>query len=764
MTQSTADPLAGASMIAPDDDFCGAPLLRAEFDLDDSHGDLVSATLTGTALGIVELEINGQPVGPDVFTPGWSSYEWRVRYRSWDVANLLSSVSGKVAIGASLGNGWYRGRIGFSGAVDLYGSEFALIARLNLTYGDGHVQTVVTDDGWKAGPSTTTDNQIYDGQTIDARRAQAGWSSPGFDDSGWSGVHGLDFDHSRLTAPIGPAVIRHESIRPIEIMTSPSGKTLIDFGQNLVGWLRFTVSGEAGDEIVVRHAEVLEHGELGTRPLTTAKQTDRFILSGGEDFFEPTKTFHGFRYAEVTGWPGQLTTESLEAVVVSSDLRRTGTFECSNELVNQLHHNIIWGQRGNFLDLPTDCPQRAERLGWTGDIAVFSPTAVYNFDVRGFLADWLRDLREEQLHQDGRVPFVVPDVLKLRRRAIEDEGGIRWNAVTCVWGDSSVWVPWTLYQAYGDRQILVDQYDSMVEHGRIIQRQLSPNGLWDTGFQFADWLDPDAPPEAPGDAKADKGVVATACAYRSATLIAKTAALLEHSEDVEHFEKMAADLKSAFNRGYVDDQGLIISDCATVYTLAIHFNLVEGAKRDFAGERLTDLAEQTGYRVSTGLAGTPFVCWALAETGHLDVAYKLLLEQENPSWLYPVTMGATTIWERWDSLLPDGTINPGHMVSFNHYALGAIGDFLHKVVAGISPAEPGYSKIMIAPRPGGGLSWARGTLITPHGEVRSSWRLDGARLSLDVTVPVGTTADVALPGRPTELVAAGDHHFTATLG
>lgn len=757
MAEEITNPLAGATMIAADDDFSGAPLLRTEFDLAADHGALASATLTASALGVVDLEINGRPVAPDVLTPGWSSYEWRIRYRTWNVTDLLAG-SDRAAIGASLGNGWYRGRIGFTGGVALYGDELGLVARLDLTYTDGHVQTVVTDEGWKSGPSTTTDNQIYDGQTIDARRAQPGWSSPGFDAGSWAGVHALDFDHGRLTAPISQPVIRHESIKPVAITTSPSGKTLIDFGQNLVGWLRFTVSGEAGSEIVIKHAEVLENGELGTRPLRTAKATDRFILSGGDDFFEPTKTFHGFRYAEVTGWPGELTPDSLEAVVVSSDLQQIGTFECSDELVNQLHRNIIWGQRGNFLDVPTDCPQRDERLGWTGDIAAFAPTAVYNFDVKDFLADWLRDLREEQLHADGRVPFVAPDVLKLRPM-----DGDRGQPVTALWGDAAVWVPWTLYQAYGDQRILSDQYDSMAEHARAIERSLSENGLWDTGFQFADWLDPDAPPENAGAAKADKGVVATACAYRTAVLVAETAELLGKSEDHDHFAKLAADLKAAFNTTYVDDHGVITSDCATVYALAIHFDLIDESKREFAGNRLAELAEKAGYRVSTGFAGTPFVCWALGETGHLDVAYKLLLEKENPSWLYPVTMGATTIWERWDSMLPDGSINPGEMTSFNHYALGAVGDWLHKVVAGIDALEPGYARIKIAPQPGGGLTSATGTLITPHGEIRSSWQLDGNDFALDVTIPPGTSADVILPGREAESVTAGQHHFSSQV-
>ncbi len=757
--ESTSTTLADAAMIAADDDFSGAPLLRREFVTDLEHGDPLSATLVATALGVVELEINGRPVGPDVLTPGWSSYEWRVRHRSWDVTDLMPDAGRPVVIGASLGNGWYRGRLGFSGGRALYGSELGLLARLEIRYADGHVQVISTDDRWRAGPSTTTDNEIYDGQTIDARRATPGWSAPGFDASDWVGVHTVDFDHARLAAPIGPPVIRHESIRPQQILTSPSGRTLVDFGQNLVGWLRFTVTGPTGQEITVRHAEVLEHDELGTRPLRSARATDRFILSGGEDFFEPTKTFHGFRYIEVDGWPGELTADSLEAVVVSSDLDRIGTFECSDPLVNQLHRNVVWGQRGNFLDVPTDCPQRDERLGWTGDIAAFAPTAAFLFDVEAFLADWLRNLRAEQLSAGGRVPYVAPDIIKFggpdRRQ--------RDQSVTALWGDAAVWVPWTLYQAYGDTAVLSDQYDSMTAHVRAIERSLSPNGLWDTGFQFADWLDPDAPPDDPAAAKADKGVVATACAYRSAELLARTAGLLGRTEDQKDFRAFADRLKEAFDREYVDEQGVVESDCATVYALAIHFGLLDEDRTAFAGRRLAELVEKAGYRVSTGFAGTPFVTWALSETGHLDAAYRLLLEQECPSWLYPVTMGATTIWERWDSMLPDGTINPGQMTSFNHYALGAVADWLHKVVAGIDALEPGYSRIRIAPQPGGGLTSAKASLRTPHGVVSSAWQLEGSELTVEVTVPDGTTAEVSLPGRPAETVTEGEHRFAASL-
>lgn len=746
-----------AAMITPDEEFDGAPLLRREFRLAEGHGAVSKATLRATAFGVYEALINGVPVGEDVLSPGWSSYEWRLRYRSYDVTALVGPAT---VIGVSLGNGWYRGRLAWHGMSNLYGSELGFLGQLDIEFEDGHVQTVASDTSWQSGPSATTFNDLYDGQTIDARRNQPSWAEPGFDAGTWAGVRTLEFDAGRLVEPVGLPVVRTAVVRPLEVFTSPSGKTLVDFGQNLVGWLRFTVQGEAGQAVTMRHAEVLENGELGTRPLRTAKATDTLILSGGEDFFEPTKTFHGFRYAEITGWPGELTADSLEAVVVHSDLERTGTFECSNELVNQLHRNIVWGLRGNFLDLPTDCPQRDERLGWTGDIAVFAPTAAFLYDVKGFLQDWLLDLAAEQKAADGLVPITVPDALKYCPQPPEFPA----PESSALWSEASVWVPWALWEAYGDIRVLATQYESMASHTRRVEGLLSPAGLWDSGFQFGDWLDPDAAPDQPWAAKADTAVVATACMYRTARLTAQAAGLLGTLDDEAHFEALAARVRAAFAEHYVGTDGTIRSDCTTVYALAIAFDLLATPElREFAGNRLAELVRDNNHRVSTGFAGTPFITHALTDTGHVDEAYRLLLEEGCPSWLYPVTMGATTVWERWDSMLPDGTINPGEMTSFNHYALGAVADWMHKAIGGIRPLDPGYARVLIAPQPGEGIDWARTALKTPHGEVRVEWKLDGGGFLLEATVPDGVAADVVLPGGARNSVTGGTHSFSAPV-
>ena len=759
---NTADPVRWtAQMIAPDEEFAGAPILRRELALDQGHGRITRAVLHATARGIVTASVNGTPVSDDVLTPGWSSYEWRLRYRSYDVTRLLGDTSpDRVVLGLELGNGWFRGRLGWTGERQIYGTELGALAQLEIDFDDGHRQTVITDESWRAGPSAVIANDLYDGQTVDARRHDTAWQSPGFAADRWVGVHALRFDAATLTAYVGPPVRRQQDIAAQRVWQSPTGHTLVDFGQNLVGWVRFDVVGDPGATITVRYAEVLDGGELGTRPLRSAQATDRFILSGAADRFEPTMTVHGFRYVQIDGWPGELTPASVTAVVVHSELRRIGEFRCSDDLLNQLHANVVWAMRGNFLDVPTDCPQRDERLGWTGDIAVFAPTAAFLFDVAGFLRDWLADLAAEQRAAAGRVPFVVPDVLKHLNSLAE-----RWpTEATAIWGDAAVWVPWALWQAYGDRQVLEETIDSMLAHLRRVEPLLSDTGLWDTGFQFGDWLDPTAPPDRPHDVQADPGVVATACLYRTATIAAESANLVGRHQDAAAARDLADRTRAAFNKHYVSDAGRRIrSDCPTVYALAIHFDLLESQARHAAGSRLAELVAENGYRIATGFAGTPYIADALTETGHLDDAYRLVTQQECPSWLYPVTMGATTIWERWDAMLPDGTINPGPMTSFNHYAFGSIADWMHRTIGGLSALEPGYRRVLIAPRPGGGITWARTSLETPNGRVTVEWHMTADRhISVELVVPDGTTAVVRLPGRADQVFPSG-RHVTSTV-
>jgi alpha-L-rhamnosidase len=742
-------------MITAGADFDGAPLLRREIALDSSHGAVVAANLRLTAHGAVEAWVNGKPVSDDLLTPGWSSFEWRLRYADYDVTRLLETTT---VLGLALGKGWFGGRLGWAPeGSSWYGNHLGALAQLDVTFEDGNSQHIVTDEVWTSGPSAVLANDLYDGQTIDARRRDDAWKHPGFTSEEWVRARAIDFDHSVLEPYIGPPVKRWATLRPQEVLTSPSGRTIVDFGQNLVGWVRVRVRGQEGSTVTLRHAEVLERGELGIRPLRTAEATDRYILSGGDDEFEPTFTLHGFRYVEVTGWPGELeATQNLAAVAIGSELRRIGTFRTSDETLNRFHENVVWGTRGNFIDVPTDCPQRDERLGWTGDIAVFAPTAAFLFDVDAFLGDWLVDLAVEQEHHDGIVGWVIPDVMKY----LPDNPEYGPVGATAIWSDAAVWVPWALYQAYGDEDVLRRQVHSMSAHVRRVQAQLSPSGVWQDDFQFGDWLDPDAPPDQPANAKADPAVVATACAYRSASIVAEVAELLGLTKEREEFEQVATSLRDAFRREYVSD-GIVRSDCATVYALAIVFGLLDAEDERRAGARLARLAEAAGYLVSTGFAGTPFVTEALTRTGHVEAAYRLLFERRCPSWLYSVDMGATTVWERWDSLLPDGSINPSGMTSFNHYALGAVADWMHRVIGGIAPLEPGYRKVLVAPQPGGGLTEAETSLETAKGPVRVHWVLVDGMFVLELSLPKGVEGVVRLPGSDRSITVTGD--YTASI-
>ena len=735
-----------------------APILSSRFEV---PGDIRRARLYATAHGIYAPSINGRRVDDTVLAPGWTSYEHRLRYHVYDVTHLLQR--GQNIVEVLLGNGWYRGRLGYTGDRALYGHKLALLAQLEVTTGDGVVHVFATDDTWRAYESEILADDLYDGQTTDLRlRGVPGRMAV---------AEAVDADLSRLVAADGPP-IRPTSVLPARrVWTSPSGKTLVDFGQNAVGWVRLRVRGlPEGTEIVVRHAEVLENGELATRPLRTAAATDTWIVAGAhrtsrgdaaalespnsrvEEVLEPTLTLHGFRYAEISG-ADNLRREDLELVVIGSDLRRSGWFSSSNELLDRFHENVVWSTRGNFVDLPTDCPQRDERLGWTGDVQIFGPTATFLFDTTGLLHSWLADLSAEQL-PDGSVAHVVPDV---NRNALA-------FTPAAAWGDAATILPWTLYQRTGDLDILERQLPSMRAWVDRIAALAGPDRLWTGGFQYGDWLDPTAPPEEASRAKADPDVVATAHLARSSWVLAETASLLGRDDEAEKYSRLAQEVRSAFAHAFVAPSGRIFSDAQTVYALAIEWDLLpEAHQRVEAGRRLADLVRTAGFRIATGFVGTPLVCDALTNTGHVEVAYRLLLQTRCPSWLYPVTMGATTVWERWDSLRPDGSVNPGGMTSFNHYALGAVADWLHRTVAGLAPGAPGYRSLVVRPRPHQELTRAAAAHLTPYGMASVRWERTDGRFRLNVQVPVGTSAEVFMPGAGgSETVGHGHHRWEAS--
>ncbi|MEF8938662.1 MAG: glycoside hydrolase family 78 protein [Salinivenus sp.] len=710
-----------------------SPMLRTEFSVE---GDVADARLYVTSHGLYEMHLNGQRVGDQVFSPGWTSYDHRLQYQTYNVTDLLAS--GENAIGARLGDGWYRGYIGFQGQHDYYGDTLALLAQLHVTYEDGRTAVVVrTDDGWRAATGAVRMSDIYMGETYDARQEKDGWTQAGYDASAWSGVREAQHDMDRLLAQAAPPVRRIQEIKPKEVIVTPEGDTVLDMGQNMVGWMRMRVEGAAGTEVTLQHAEVLDKdGNVYTENLRAADQTTRYILDGeGTEVFAPHFTFQGFRYVKVSGYPGEVQPEDFTGVVIHSDMRPTGHFQSSHARLNQLQHNIVWGQKGNFLEVPTDCPQRDERLGWTGDIQVFIRTANLNMGTSSFLRKWLQDLEADQL-ESGSVPHVVPNVLG------EESAG------AAGWADASVVVPWAMYQANGDKQVLRDQYESMtawVEYMRERAAMDSTTYLWENNFTFGDWLaySPDRN-DYPG-ATTSKDLIRNAFFARSADLLARTARALGRMDDAERYQRLFERVRSAFQDEFVTPRGRVTSDTQTSYVLALSFNLIPEDLRAMAAKRLANDVRERGH-LTTGFLGTPDLLHVLSENGYREEAFDLLFRVEYPSWLYPVTRGATTMWEHWDGIKPDSTFQDPSMNSFNHYAYGAVGEWMHQDVAGIEATAPGYKELRIAPHPADTLTHARSLLETAHGRVESSWHRSDGQFRLEVTIPPNTQATVRLPG------------------
>jgi alpha-L-rhamnosidase len=732
-----------------------APLLRKEFTLN-AKKKIERARLDASALGLYEMSLNGARVGDQYFTPGWTAYDFRFQYQTYDVTDMVKN--GVNCLGAMLGDGWFRGHMAFAGKRNNYGKKVALLAQLVVTYTDGTVDVVGTDGTWKASTGPVLLSDIYDGETYDARLENSGWNTTGCDDKDWKSVTVMEPPHARLVAAAGPPVKKIEEIKAVKVLRTPAGDTVVDMGQNMVGWLKFRVTAPAGTTITLRHAEVLDKaGNFYVENLRAAKQTVRYTArGGGQEVFEPHFTFQGFRYVAVSGWPGEVNPEDFTGVVVHSAIVRTGNFETSKPMLNQLEHNIIWGQKGNFLDVPTDCPQRDERLGWTGDAQIFSPTASFNFETVEFYEKWLKDLALDQ-QDDGAVPHVIPNILSHTTR--------KGDSASSGWADVAVVLPWNVYQAFGDRRVLEEQYPSMKAWVEYMRKQAGERYLYNTGFTFGDWLAfATTNSDYPG-ATTDKDFIQTAYFAHSTELLAKTAAVLRKKDDAAEYQALTEKIKAAFLREFVTPNGRLSSNTQTAYTLALTFNLLPEAMRAEAAERLAADVRKFGH-LTTGFLGASDLTWALSDSGHMDEAYLLLNRTDYPSWLYPITKGATTIWERWDGIKKDGSFQDPGMNSFNHYAYGAIGLWMYGVVAGIriDEAQPGYKHILIAPRPGGGLTYARASIDSVYGRVSSEWQIVGGKLKLKVEIPPNANATINLPGEKVEEVGSGSWEFESNSG
>lgn len=717
-----------------------SPLFRKQFI---AKKKIIAATAYITAHGLYEAQINGQRVGDAYLTPGWTSYNKRLQYQVYDVTNLVKN--GNNAIGVTLGSGWYRGIIGFGNNVNVYGKDIALLFQMKITYSDGSSEYIVSDDSWKSSTGSIVYSEIYNGETIDGRKEKKGFSLPDFKDTDWSTVKLADFSKDNLLATQNELVKKHETFKAIKVITTPKDEKVIDFGQNLVGWVMMKVKGNVGDKIILSHAEVLDkNGNFYTDNLRHAKAQDVYILKGGEEEkFEPHFTWQGFRFVKIEGYSGEINPENFTAVALYSDMQPTGTFTSSNALINQLQHNIQWGQKGNFLDVPTDCPQRDERLGWTGDAQVFSRTASFNMNVNNFFAKWLKDISADQ--QDGVVPFVIPNVLG---KATSSSG----------WADVATIIPWNMYLAYGDKKILEDQYASMKAYVESIHKNAKAD-LWNYGFHYGDWLF--YRPEDDNDGRSavtDKYFIAQCFYAQSTQLLINAAKVLNKTDDVNSYSVLLKKIKDAFLKEYVTANGRLVSGTQTAYVLALNFDMLPESLRDQAAKRLAENIKNYGDHLTTGFLGTPYLCHVLTRFGYTDVAYKLLLQEKYPSWLYPVKMGATTIWERWDGQKPDSSFQTPGMNSFNHYSYGAIGDWMYRQMVGLDTYEDGvgYKHIRIKPHTGGGFAFASASLQTYYGKLSSGWKVEADKIIMDVEIPANTSATIFIPAANVESINESD--------
>jgi alpha-L-rhamnosidase len=754
-----------------------AALLRFEFEVD---RPVVAARLHATAQGIYEAFLNGSRAGDAELTPGWTQYDERLQVQTVDVT--ASIRPGANALGVVLADGWFRGQTGITRADRQWGDRLAVLAQLQLVHEDGDVTVVGTGPGWRSGFGHVVAADLIGGERWDLARLPRGWDAPGFADDGWDDVTVVEHGYAGLVDSPAPPVRRIEELVPISVTRLDQHRQIVDLGQNINGWVRLADLGPAGTTITLTHGEWLgPDGDVTTEHLRPAVpflpeplpagQVDQVISAGVPgDVFEPRRTTHGFRYVRVDGHPGDLTVEDVRGVVVHTDLRRTGWFSSSDERLDRFHEAAVWSLRDNACDVPTDCPHR-ERGPWVGDWQLFVPTAAFLYDVAGFSTKWLRDVAVDQW-PDGTVANMSPST-----RGEGRESPIAFLNGSAGWGDAAVVVPWELYRAYGDVEVLDELWPTMVRWldrtQRMAREQRHParaarrpdaapheQYLWDTGFHWGEWL---VPGEEIGDFEAfvaaDEGDVATAYYAHTAGLMARIAEVTGRADDAVRYAELREHVRAAWQAEFLDGEGRLTPDTQANHVRALAFDLVPHEVRPAVADRLVELIRKADTHLGTGFLATPYLLPVLADTGHLDVAYELLLQDSEPSWLVMVDRGATTVWERWNGVSADGVPSE----SLNHYSKGAVVSFLHRYTAGIELVEPAYRRFRVRPRPGGGLTHAEAVHESPYGRIESAWRIDDGVLHLRVVVPPGTEAEVVLPSGATTVAVPGEHTYTSPL-
>ena len=695
------------------------------------------ARIYATALGVYEIRLDGKKVGNAFFAPGWTNYKKRLQYQTYDATELFGEKdSGKHVLEITVGNGWYKGILGFTCTPCNYGDKAALLAQLHVTYDDGTEEVFATGDDWRVKTGPVRYSELYMGETIDST-----WKS---EDA--AAVEPFSYPMEQIVSQECEPVRITKRIAAKGLIVTPKGEKVLDFGQNMAGFVEVRVQAKPGQKITVRHAETLDKdGNFYPDTLRQAKSVDTYICDGTAQTFLPHFTFHGFRYICVEGLD-EVNPADFTACALHTDMRETGSFACSNAMVNQLQSNIQWGQRSNFLDIPTDCPQRDERLGWTGDAQVFCRTASYNMETALFFSKWLHDLRSEQTEEFGP-PHVVPNILSDQEAA-------------AAWSDAATVIPWTVYQVFGDKRVLADQYESMKGYVDYITAHCGANSLWQTGYQYGDWLALDKEESADRTGATDKYLVANAYYAYSADLVRRAAEVLGYEEDAAKYGQLHRKIKELFDEEYITCTGRMVSETQTGCVLALHFNLAQEKYRARIAKSLeTNIANHKNH-LSTGFVGTPYLCHVLSENGMHDLAGTIFLKEDYPSWLYAVKKGATTIWERWNSVLPDGSFDESGMNRLNHYAYGSIGDWMYEKLAGINPAKPGYREIRIQPAFIRGITSVDASFDSVYGTIRSAWSCENGKITVDVTIPANTTAEIYLPEKEGAVkVGSGSWHY-----